>query len=120
MRVLGFLFDTESVFGRFMSKIGIIVVANLMFLLFCIPIVTIGASFTALYHVMLREFRSRNDINPFREFWHGFRTNLKQATICWLAALFLIGFGCLDVYWCRQIGGFFSYFEINVNNLVVL
>ena len=114
MRVFGFLFDTESKFGRLMTRIGIIAVSNLLFLLFCVPVVTVGASYTALYHVMLKEFRSPNDINPFREFWNGFRTNLKQATLCWLASLALLLFGCLEVYWCRQIGGFFSYIEISL------
>ena len=112
MRVFGFLFDTENTFGRAMTKIGIIVVSNLMFLLCCIPIITVGASFTALYRVMMRELRSSKDINPFYEFWYGFRTNFKQATLCWIATLLLVFLGWLDVYWCRQIGGLFSYFEI--------
>ncbi len=112
MRVFGFLFDTESAFGRMMTKIGIFVVSNLMFLLCCIPVITAGASLTALYRVMMRELRSPGDINPFYEFWYGFRTNFKQATLCWSAALLLLAFGWLDIYWCRQIGGPFAYIEI--------
>lgn len=112
MRVFGFLFDTENAFGRTMTKIGIIVVANLMFLLCCIPVITVGASLTALYRVMMRELRSAKDINPFYEFWYGFRTDFKQATLCWIAALLLVFLGWLDIYWCRQIGGLFSYLEI--------
>ena len=112
MRIFGFLFDTESTFGRMMTRIGIIVVSNLMFLLCSIPVITAGASFTALYHVMMRELRSSQDINPFYEFWYGFRINFKQATLCWVATLLLLFLGWFDTYWCRQIGGFFAYLEI--------
>ncbi len=112
MRALGFLFDTESGFGRLMTKIEIIFVSNLLFLLFCIPVITVGASITALYRVMLKEFRSASDINPFHEFWYGFRTNLKQATICWVIALALLFLGRMEIYWCSQFGDFFSYIEI--------
>lgn len=112
MRIFGFLFDTESIFGRIMTKIGILVVSNLMFLLCCIPVVTAGASLTALYRVMMRELRSPKDINPFYEFWYGFKTNFKQATICWISALFLLFLGWFDICLCRRIGGLFSYLEI--------
>lgn len=114
MRVFGFLFDPDNLFGRVMTKIGIIVITNLLFILFSIPIVTIGASYTAMYHVLMKEFRSKSGINPVREFWEGFRSNWKQATIIWLISIFLLMFGWLDIYWCRQIGGLFSYLEITI------
>lgn len=95
-----------------MTKIGIVVVSNLMFLIFSLPVFTIGASYTALYHVMLKQFRSKNDINPFQQFWYGFRNNFKQATLCWIGILILYGLGYAEVLCCRQLGGFFSYFEI--------
>lgn len=114
MRVFGFLLDPDNLFGRIMTKVGIIVITNLLFLLFSIPIITIGASYTAMYHVLMKEFRSKSSINPIREYWEGFRSNLKQATIIWLISIFLLIFGCLDIYWCRQIGGLFSYLEITI------
>lgn len=112
MRGFGFLFDTESVFGKIMTKVGTIVVSNLMFLFCCIPVITAGASLTALYRVMMKQLRSEQEINPFHEFWYGFKSNFKQATLCWGVALLLLFLGRLDIYWCRQIGGLFSYLEI--------
>ena len=35
--------SSESTFGRLMTKIGIIICANLMFVLFSLPVLTIGA-----------------------------------------------------------------------------
>lgn len=107
MKFLGFLFDTESKFGKIMTKIGIVVVANLLFLVCSIPIITIGASYTALSYVMLKEFRVNNDTNPFKQFWYGFRNNFKQATLCWIVVLILYGLGYIEVKWCAYMGGFF-------------
>ena len=39
--VQGFL-DNDSFFGRFMTKLGIIIAANIMFVLLSIPFFTIG------------------------------------------------------------------------------
>ena len=63
----------DSAFGRVMTKIGIIIAANLMFVLFSLPIVTIGASYAGLYRVMLKTLRSGGVTNPFKQFWLGFK-----------------------------------------------
>ena len=71
----GFL-DNDSFFGRLMTKIGIIIAANIMFVLFSFPFFTIGAGLTALYHVMFKTLRNGGICNPFQEFWAGFKGNL--------------------------------------------
>lgn len=105
----GFL-SNDSFFGRLMTRCGIIIAANLMFVVFSFPVVTAGAAYTALYHVMFKTLRGDGVINPFKQYWIGFKTNFKQATISWVVFLALVAFGCLDVYWCRQLGGIFQYF----------
>ena len=100
----GFL-DNDSFFGKLMTKIGIIIAANIMFVLFSVPFVTIGAGLTALYHVMLKTLRNGGICNPFKEFWAGFKSNFKQATITWLLFVFLIGFLTVDLQICDQAGG---------------
>lgn len=102
--------DNDSTFGRLMTRCGIIIAANLMFLLFSMPVVTIGASYTALYHVMLKTLRGDGVINPFKQFWAGFKSNFKQATIYWIVLLALVVFGYADVTICRQAGGILQYF----------
>ena len=100
----GFL-DNDSYFGRFMTKLGIIIGANLMFVLFSLPFFTIGAGLTALYHVMFKTLRSGGVVTPFKQFWIGFKTNFKQATIAWLVFVFIIGFLTVDLQICEQAGG---------------
>jgi uncharacterized membrane protein YesL len=101
-------FDNDSVFGRLMTKCGIVIAANMMFVLFSIPIVTIGASMCGLYHVMLKMRRGDGDINPFRQFWAGFKGNFKQATIAWLIAAALFLFGYMDYRICCTATGVIS------------
>lgn len=44
-----------------LNRIGDIIIANLLFLLCSIPLVTIGPSLTALYHCMLRIVKGNED-----------------------------------------------------------
>jgi uncharacterized membrane protein YesL len=76
----GFL-DNDSRFGRLMTRCGIVIGANLMFFFFSLPVVTAGASFVALYHVMFKVLRGDGVVNPFKQLWIGFKNNFKKATI---------------------------------------
>ena len=48
------LFDPEGPLMTALSKLADIIICNLMFVLFSVPIITFGASLTALYTCMLR------------------------------------------------------------------
>ena len=101
--IQGFL-DNDSFFGRFMTKLGIIIAANIMFVLLSIPFFTIGAGFSALYYVMFRTLRGDGVVNPFKEFWAGLKANFKQATISWIIFVLLIAFLLTDIRICKAAG----------------
>lgn len=103
------MLDNDSIFGQIMTRAGIIIGANLMFVLLAMPVVTIGPALAALYYVMLKVLRGSRELNPFKAFWHGFRTNFKQGMICWLALMALAAVLVMDISICRQAGGFFTY-----------
>ncbi|MCD8189212.1 MAG: YesL family protein, partial [Clostridiales bacterium] len=63
----GFL-SNESAFGRLMTRLGIIIAANVMFMIFSLPVFTVGAAYVALYHVMFKTLRGDGVINPFKQF----------------------------------------------------
>ena len=46
--LIGSFLSNESPFGRLMSRIGIIIVANLLFILCSLPVITMGASLCAM------------------------------------------------------------------------
>lgn len=112
--LLSGILSNDSSFGRLMTRIGVIVGANLMFVLFSFPIVTTGASIAALYYVMLKALRGDGELNPFREFWRGFRTNFRQATIVWVAAMVFAALAYFDVRITASSGGVLGWFRYPV------
>lgn len=69
-----------------MGRVADLILLNIIFLLSCIPIVTIGASITAMYYVTLKMARNE-DSYIFRSFVKSFKQNFKQSTIIWLILL---------------------------------
>lgn len=98
-------FSNDSKFGRLATRCGILIGANLMFLLFSIPIFTVGAALTGLYTTTLRLLRGDEELNPFKTFWKGFKDNFKQATLLWVGSLVLAAVLWLEIYWCQQFTG---------------
>lgn len=82
-----------------------------MFILCCLPVVTLGAGLSALYYTMLRSLREDGDIKPVKTFWKGFKGNFRQATIVWLALLILAAVIYLEIFWCGQFSGPVSVFK---------
>ena len=64
-------------------------ILNIIFLITCIPIVTIGAAWTALYYVTLKMIRNEESY-IVRSYFKSFKENFKQSTIMWLIALVLL------------------------------
>lgn len=83
---------TDNVIVRALNKICDMVCLNVLWLICCIPIVTIGASTTALYTIMLKMVRNEEGY-IFRGFFKAFKDNFKQSTIIWIV-LFLLGIVC--------------------------
>lgn len=58
-------------------------ILNILWIVFCIPIVTVGAATCAAYYVNLK-LVDDEDISVVKLFLSGFKQNLKQGTIMWL------------------------------------
>lgn len=74
------LFNMDNKFFAFMGKVADLCILNLLCLICCIPIVTAGASMTALYYVTMKMVRNEESY-LFRSFIKSFKQNFKQATI---------------------------------------
>ena len=76
--------------------------AQLLYLLLCLPIVTIGAATSALYEVMIR-FSDDERGRPLKDFFPAFRRNFVRATLvalCLLPPVVLLAFS--SVFWFSQ------------------
>lgn len=89
------IFDMDSPLFRGLSKLADIMILNIIFIICCIPIVTIGASVTAMSYVTLK-MKDGEEGYIFRTFFKSFKQNFKQATIIWLLLLFLAVFMVVD------------------------
>lgn len=74
------LFDIDNGFFRFMGKICDMMLLNLLTLICCIPVITIGPALTALYYVSMKIVRDEEGY-IFRGFFKSFKQNFKQGVI---------------------------------------
>lgn len=80
------LFNPENEFMCFMNKIIDLVVLSLVWLVCCIPIITIGPACAALYYAVVKAVRRQRSY-PVREFWRAFKSNFKKGilfAVIWL------------------------------------
>ena len=96
-------FSYDSKFGQLFLKLSYGCCLNILWLICCLPVVTIGASTTALYYT---SFKIAKDEGSFitTMFFRSFRQNFKQATIIWLIMLvtgLLIGADAILLYRLR-------------------
>ena len=82
------LFNPDSPVLGFINKIVYCVYLNILWLVCSLPIVTIGASTTALFYVTLKMAKNEEG-NITRAFFHSFKDNFKQGTIIWMILLVL-------------------------------
>lgn len=76
---MGKIFNPDSSLMMFFSKILDLIILNLMLLIGCIPIVTIGTSTTALNYCV-EQCRQNQGGAIYKQFWYAYRANFKQAT----------------------------------------
>ncbi len=94
--------DIDSPFVRTVNKITDLVVLNIWTLLCSLPIITLGASFSAAHYVALKLRRNEEGYTT-RDFFRAFKQNFKKATLIWLIILFVIIVLALDFYIIRNM-----------------
>ena len=86
----------DSPLMRFLTKIADLMVLNILFCVTSIPLITIGASWTALYSVTLKMVRDEEG-SVSRSYFRSFRQNFRQATLLWLGVLVVLALLVLDI-----------------------
>ena len=116
-------FNENNIIFVALNKIGDIILANLLFILCSIPLVTIGPSLTALYHCMLRTVKGNNN-GIVKTFFRVFRQSFRQSLIVWLGLVVVGLLLFLDTRFLLQTGSdtgkIFYYLSGIVLALVVI
>lgn len=94
------IFAPEGILARTLNKTGDLIILNLLTLVCCLPIVTAGASITAMYSVTLKMVRNEEG-HAVTAYLKAFRDNFKPACLLWLAVLGLVTFLVGDIYLLR-------------------
>ncbi len=119
------LFNYENKFFQVINKIADCFLLSVLFVVFSIPIFTIGASCTATYYTVHKALRGNRGY-VWKSFWSSFRSNFKQSTIMWLICLVLgmiLGMDAYITFQMLQNGeklGFFYYVFLVLIGLLIL
>ncbi len=97
------IFGQDTVFFRGMNQVGNVIAVTLLWLLGCLPIVTIGTSCIAMYYTMVKAVR-HGEGYVSREFFGAYKRNLGNGI--WLTIVFLLLAGVLaiDRIYMDQLG----------------
>ena len=92
-----FRLDSPIMMG--LSRLSDLVIVSFLWFVCCLPIVTIGASTTAMYYVLMKVVRDEEDVKLIPTFFQGFKSNFKQATVMNLISLVLGAILLADAYY---------------------
>ena len=100
-------FDTDNFLMRFCEKVLDIVTINLLFVVSCLPIVTIGVAKISLYQTIF-EVKSSRRVPVFKTYMRALKQNLKLGFQLGLLELgiFLISVVDLSLFWGQTSLGF--------------
>lgn len=88
----------ETMITGLLTKFIDLMLVNLLWVFCCIPIITIGASTTAMYDVTMKMALHEN-ADIIGTFFKSFLHNFRKSTGLYLIVLFTGAFLCLD-FWC--------------------
>jgi uncharacterized membrane protein YesL len=91
---MGSIFNMDNGLFSFLGKVCDVVFLSIIWLIFCIPIITIGPANTALYYTTVKVIRRERGY-LFQEFFKSFRVNFKKGAIIGTLltiAFFILGF----------------------------
>lgn len=108
---MGGFFNYDNPVWRFVGRIWDLFILNLLWVICSIPIVTFGASTTAMYYCTLKIAKDRDSGGMFTMFFHSFKDNIRQSTIIWIIMAFIGGILFFDIR-------FFSFYS-PINNTVI-
>ena len=91
----------------FLSRVADLLILNLIFIVTCLPIITIGSALTSLYSITLKMVKGEEDY-IFVGYFKAFKRNFKISFISWLILLVAFFLLYLDFQISRLLTGTIS------------
>ena len=89
-------FSLENPLIQLLSRACDLMIINFLFLISCIPVVTVGAAICGMMKVC-QGIVTGDERGTWNTYWTGFKNSFKQATIVWLCVLVVAA--SLFCYW---------------------
>lgn len=96
------IFSIDSPVMRVLIKFFDCICVSILWLLFSLPIVTVGAASAALYTTVYKYLR-RDEGHLWETYWTAFKGNLRRSTLAWLAALAVLALLMVDALVFRTL-----------------
>ena len=116
------LLDINNPIMRFLTAMFDLMALSVLWVVFSLPIFTMGAASTALYSAAYHHVRKGEDY-LWNSFFSAFKENFRRSTLTWLVALAILGFLGADALLLRSLilqGYSFGWFYGVTLTLVVL
>ncbi len=104
------IFDLGNPVFKFLSTLIDLCILNVLFVITCIPVFTVGAALTSIHYVMITGWDTQN-MRLFAMYFKSFKENFKQSTIVWLL---MAAFGAFFGY-----TGYLVYLQSQVDDSVL-
>lgn len=111
---MGNIFSYDSKLMQILDTLGNTIMLSALFVLCCIPVVTIGAAFTALFSACRAQTRG---MPCFRAFFKAFKANFLRSTLLWVlfAVLIYLCIGAaINLYQLYMAGGSLAVFILSI------
>ena len=93
---MGGILNPNSKVMQEISKAADCLIVKFLFIIFSIPVFTVGAAFTAQYYVVMKIARGEDPV-VIKSFWKSFKENFKQSTVIWVINLLFILFIFINI-----------------------
>ena len=98
------VFEEGSPFQVFLNKMTDLLILNLITLLLCLPVITAGASLTAMHYVLLKMVRGEEGY-IVKSYFRAFKREFVQATVMWIVFMALAALMFSTLVMVLQGGG---------------
>ena len=111
------LFKGDNIVRKVLIIMTELMYVNFLALIFCLPVVTAGASLTAMHNVLLKVVRREVEFVR-RSFWESFKANFRQATLIWLIVLGIAVLFYVDLRLINVMGTAFPMLMILIGVII--
>lgn len=80
---MGGIFSLDNPLMQGINKVIDCIFLSILWVIFSIPLITLGASTSALYYTANKTIRNGRGY-VWQQFWKGFKSSFKQSTLLWL------------------------------------